>query len=62
MQRVYTHAESLRLYMGVPTDIASMPDEPMAEDPKGEDECVCVQYLNGDACEGNDILKSRTTK
>ena len=38
MQHVFNHIDSLRTYMGLPMDIASVPEEPMAEDPEGEDE------------------------
>ena len=39
------------------TDIVSVAEEPMAEDPEDKDEdVVCVHCLSGDASEGNDIL------
>ena len=57
MQRVYNHAVSLHTYMGLPTDIASVPEEPMADEAEGEDkDIVYIHCLSGDASEGNDIL------
>ena len=34
MQHVFNHTNYLRTYMGLPMDIASVLEEPMAEDPK----------------------------
>ena len=31
MQHVFNHTDSLRMYMGLPMDIASVPKEPMTE-------------------------------
>ena len=57
MQRVYNHADSLRSYMGLPTNTTSVPKESMGEENEDEDEdIVCVHCLRGDASDGNDIL------
>ena len=57
MQRVYSHADSLRSYLGLPADTACAREESMVEENEGEDEdIVCVQCLSGDASDGNDIL------
>ena len=42
MLRVYNHADSLRSYMGLPADTASVPEESMAEENEDEDEEIVV--------------------
>ena len=57
VQRVYNHADSLRMFPGLPTDIASVREEPVAEDPEDKDkDIVCVHCTSGNASESNDIL------
>ena len=57
MQRVCNHADSLRSYMGLPADTASVPEESMAEENEDEDDdIVCVHCISGDASDGNGIL------
>ena len=57
MQRIQNQADSLRSYMGLPADTASVLEESMTEENKNEVEVVvCVQCLTADASDGNDIL------
>ena len=44
MQRVYNHAHSLRSCMGLPTDIASVPVESMAEENEDEDKDIVCDH------------------
>ena len=57
MQLGYNHVDSLRSYMGLPANAASVFEEYMAEENEDEyEDIICVQCLSGDACDGNDIL------
>ena len=55
MQRVYNHTDSVRMYMGLPTDIALCMRSPWLGTPKAKMKALIVDVLSGAASEGNDI-------
>ena len=56
MQRVYNHNHTIRDFLGLQVEVASVEEECVLTQDDGEEDIFCVHCLSGEVEEGNDIV------